>query len=192
MQLNSEAFSWAACGEMPILKGSKFCRVSNSQCLNMVRQTRSTQCCEYIHLTTILIVTTDGMIAQYRDTTSLSAASKREVQNLQNWIDGTGCLDRSESSYLQYSDDLVNLASSGDTSTAYTESAVEECVYWLETLLARVREPPPVFARDFNYNFFPDTNNKANSYFSIIRSSRKFGSAASGSRQMTTCSSWAR
>jgi hypothetical protein len=103
-----------------------------------------------------ITVTTDVMIAQYRDTTSLPAASKREVQNLQNWVDGTGCLDRSESSYLQYSDDLVNLANSGDTSTAYTESAVEECVYWLETLLAKVREPPPVFAGDFNYyNFFP-------------------------------------
>ncbi|KAI0198128.1 hypothetical protein F4808DRAFT_452216 [Astrocystis sublimbata] len=80
----------------------------------------------------------DGMMSQYRATTSLPAASQREVQNLQNWIDGTGCLDRSESSYLQYSGDLVSLSSSGDTSTEYIEMAVEECVYWLEIMLGRI------------------------------------------------------
>ncbi|KAI1360145.1 hypothetical protein F5Y08DRAFT_55435 [Xylaria arbuscula] len=80
----------------------------------------------------------DGMIAQYRGITSLPASSKREVQNLQHWIDGTGSIDRTESSYLMYSSDLVNIAGSGDTSTEYAEAAVEECVYWLETLLARI------------------------------------------------------
>ncbi|KAJ2992672.1 hypothetical protein NUW58_g2091 [Xylaria curta] len=80
----------------------------------------------------------DDMIAQYRGTTSLPNASGREVQNLQNWIDATSSLDRSESSYLQHKYDLVNIASSGDTSTAYTEAAVEECVYWIEVLLTRV------------------------------------------------------
>ncbi|KAI0415716.1 hypothetical protein F5X98DRAFT_209952 [Xylaria grammica] len=79
----------------------------------------------------------DGMIAQYRGTMSLPAASKREIDNLQNWINGTGSLDRSESSYLQYAD-LVNISGSGDNSAAYTESVVEECIFWLETLLARV------------------------------------------------------
>ncbi|RWA07041.1 hypothetical protein EKO27_g8068 [Xylaria grammica] len=78
-----------------------------------------------------------GMIAQYRGTMSLPAASKREIDNLQNWINGTGSLDRSESSYLQYAD-LVNISGSGDNSAAYTESVVEECIFWLETLLARV------------------------------------------------------
>ncbi|KAK5630672.1 hypothetical protein RRF57_006387 [Xylaria bambusicola] len=80
----------------------------------------------------------DGMIAQYRGITSLPASSKREVQNLQHWIDGTGSIDRTESSYLMYSSDLVNIAGSGDTSTEYAEAAAEECVYWLETLLARI------------------------------------------------------
>ncbi|KAI0547664.1 hypothetical protein F4679DRAFT_359081 [Xylaria curta] len=80
----------------------------------------------------------DEMIVQYRNTMALPASSQREVQNLQNWIDGTGSLDRSESSYLRYSSDLVNLASYRDNFTTYIESAVEECLYWLEILLARI------------------------------------------------------
>ncbi|KAJ2990470.1 hypothetical protein NUW58_g2934 [Xylaria curta] len=80
----------------------------------------------------------DDMIVQYRHTMALPASSQREVQNLRNWIGGTGSLDRSESSYLQYSSDLVNLSGSGDNFTTYIESAIEECLYWLEIMLARV------------------------------------------------------
>ncbi|KAI8625882.1 hypothetical protein F5Y19DRAFT_240139 [Xylariaceae sp. FL1651] len=82
----------------------------------------------------------DDMIAQHRNTMALPASSQHEVQNLRNWIDGTGSLgslDRTESSYLQYSGDLVNIAGSGDYFMTYIESAVEECLHWLEIMLAR-------------------------------------------------------
>ncbi|KAK6082986.1 hypothetical protein SCUP515_02220 [Seiridium cupressi] len=77
------------------------------------------------------------MIDQYRRIASMPASRKREVRNLQNWVDGTACLDRGESSYLKCTDDLVDLAESGDTSISYTESAVEDCTFWLETLFAK-------------------------------------------------------
>ena len=46
---------------------------------------------------------------------SFNPASRRDVQSLQNWVDGTGCLAREEAEYLAHHRELVSLAPTGDS-----------------------------------------------------------------------------
>ncbi|KAI1176732.1 hypothetical protein F4777DRAFT_239452 [Nemania sp. FL0916] len=80
----------------------------------------------------------DGMLDKCRGIAYLPSSRQRDVQNLKNWVDGTACLDRHESSYLDHKDDLVNTAEYLEKSTAYTESLVEECVILLEKFIPKV------------------------------------------------------
>jgi hypothetical protein len=41
---------------------------------------------------------------------SLDAAEARDVQSLQNWLDGTGCVAREETAYLTHTRELASLA----------------------------------------------------------------------------------
>ena len=54
----------------------------------------------------------------------LKEAEARDVESLQNWLDGTGCLDREESTYLSHKD-LVSLAPLGDSAQLQLEAWVE-------------------------------------------------------------------
>ncbi|RHZ62535.1 uncharacterized protein CDV56_102179 [Aspergillus thermomutatus] len=57
---------------------------------------------------------------------NIKTASARDVESLQNWLDGTGCLARKESAYLEHNHDLASLASAGDTATLRIETWVED------------------------------------------------------------------
>ena len=62
----------------------------------------------------------------------LDPAKPRNVQSLQNWLNGTGCLVREEAAYLAHSKDLISLAPSGDSALLQLEVWVEEkliCFY---------------------------------------------------------------
>lgn len=60
---------------------------------------------------------------------NLGSAQRRDVESLQNWLNGTGCLAREETTYLAYRD-LASLASAGD-------SAITQLEAWVEAKLIR-------------------------------------------------------
>jgi hypothetical protein len=57
---------------------------------------------------------------------SFDPAQPRDVLSLQNWVNGTGSLDRKETAYLTQPRELVNLATSGDSATTQLETWVED------------------------------------------------------------------
>ena len=61
---------------------------------------------------------------------SLSPAEQRDVESLQNWLDGNGCLAKEESAYLTHYGELVSLAPTRD-------SAILQLETWVETRLIR-------------------------------------------------------
>ena len=60
---------------------------------------------------------------------SFGPAQQRDIESLQNWLSGTGCLAREETAYLKYRE-LICLASTGD-------GAIVQLETWVETLLIR-------------------------------------------------------
>ena len=57
---------------------------------------------------------------------SLNPAPWRDVQSLQNWLDGTGCLAREETEYLTHQRELVSLAPAGDSALLQLEAWIED------------------------------------------------------------------
>jgi len=78
-------------------------------------------------------------LAQSRQTLSMPRSRPREVRNLKNWTEGTGCLSRHETAYLNAEDDLANLTGSTDIAIAYSESVVEDCLFWLDHWIGKAR-----------------------------------------------------
>lgn len=66
---------------------------------------------------------TDAFLERHRRALSYSTAPARPVSTLWNWVDGTGCVARAETAYLEHGEDLVSLATPEDN-----------IVTWLETL----------------------------------------------------------
>lgn len=58
-------------------------------------------------------------------------AQERDVESLQHWLDGTGCLAREERKYLTHHRELVSLAPAGD-------SAIVQLEAWVETKFIRL------------------------------------------------------
>ena len=52
-------------------------------------------------------------------------AQQRDVNSLQNWVNGTGYLAREETVYLTHHHELVSLAPGGDSAIVKLESWVE-------------------------------------------------------------------
>lgn len=57
---------------------------------------------------------------------SFGPARERDIQSLQNWLDGTGCLAREETTYLSHKGELVSLAPAGDSAVVQFETWVED------------------------------------------------------------------
>lgn len=57
---------------------------------------------------------------------SLNPAPRRDVQSLQNWLNGTGCLAREETEYLTHQNELISLASRGDSALLQLEGWIED------------------------------------------------------------------
>lgn len=81
---------------------------------------------------------------------SLSPAQQRDVESLQNWLDGSGCLTQEESAYLAHHGELVSLAPAGDRATLQFEA-------WVEDKLIR-------FGRNFRKGRFHNISNDPNVY----------------------------
>lgn len=61
---------------------------------------------------------------------SLDAAKTRDIESLQNWLDGTGCIAREETAYLTHTRELASLAPPKD-------SALLTFEVWVENQLMR-------------------------------------------------------
>ena len=67
------------------------------------------------------------------------SADPRDVQNLQNWVDGTGCIVREETAYLQSNEELLTLRHSYDSAVTWLETIVEDSIIRLHSCFGRVR-----------------------------------------------------
>ncbi|KAK0703661.1 hypothetical protein B0T26DRAFT_744402 [Lasiosphaeria miniovina] len=56
----------------------------------------------------------------------LAPANERDVESLQNWVDGMGCIARAETAYLSHGEELVCLAPAGDQALLQLETWVED------------------------------------------------------------------
>ena len=66
----------------------------------------------------------DALVKRTTEAMRLPAASDRNISSLLNWVNGTGSISRSETSFLQRSD-LCALGASNNQGLAGTKSAVE-------------------------------------------------------------------
>lgn len=57
---------------------------------------------------------------------SLNTAQPRDIQSLQNWLGGNGCLAEEECAYLALCGDLACLAPAGDNAMLQLEAWVED------------------------------------------------------------------
>ncbi|KAI1740752.1 hypothetical protein F4680DRAFT_447607 [Xylaria scruposa] len=71
----------------------------------------------------------DQFIEKTNRVLSFGSAQPRDIESLQNWLDGTGCLAREETEYLS-SRDLMSLAPTADNATMILET-------WIEAKLIR-------------------------------------------------------
>ncbi|GAB1317148.1 hypothetical protein MFIFM68171_07358 [Madurella fahalii] len=71
----------------------------------------------------------DSLLERSHRIMSLKKAPAYDTRNLQNWVIGTGSLDRDETSYLGH-EDLVSLVPPGDNATARLESWIENALIW--------------------------------------------------------------
>ena len=85
---------------------------------------------------------TDGMIERSHRVFALQDASVRDIGSIQNWIEGTGCVAREETAFLEREDDLVNLASPRDYAIASLEPVIETIVMYLCKWFKRVSRLP--------------------------------------------------
>lgn len=67
-------------------------------------------------------------------------ARRRDVESLQNWLDGTGCLAREEAAYLTHHRELVSLAPAGDNAIIQLEAWVEDKLIRFYRGFRKVRE----------------------------------------------------
>jgi hypothetical protein len=69
---------------------------------------------------------------------ALQDAPKRDIGSIQNWIEGTGCIARDESAFLEKENDIVNLASPRDYAIANLEPVIETIVMYFCKWLKKV------------------------------------------------------
>ncbi|KAI1074283.1 hypothetical protein F5B20DRAFT_574195 [Whalleya microplaca] len=68
----------------------------------------------------------DQLIERNHRVHSLEPARARSISNLQNWIDGTGCIAREETAYLGHSEELISIANSDDSAMVWLETLIED------------------------------------------------------------------
>lgn len=72
---------------------------------------------------------------------SLIPAQSRDVESLQNWLSGNGCLAEEESAYLSHHRELVSLSPAGDSAVMQLETWVENRLIHLWNNFRKVWSP---------------------------------------------------
>jgi hypothetical protein len=70
----------------------------------------------------------DDLIERNHRILSFEAARPRAILNLQNWVNGNGCIAREETAYLDHSKELLGVASPDETVMIGLETMVEDCL----------------------------------------------------------------
>jgi hypothetical protein len=78
------------------------------------------------------------MIRDYHHVLQLPNAAKRDVTSIRNWIEGTGCIARAESEFLERQDDMANLAGTFDNAVHYVEVVAEKIAFRISTHVKKV------------------------------------------------------
>lgn len=73
---------------------------------------------------------TDAFVQRCHQTLSYKHSSSKDITSLRNWVEGTGCLDKDETMYLEQEKELITLTSSNDF-------AIDRLEDWVERLLIR-------------------------------------------------------
>ncbi|KAH7089886.1 hypothetical protein FB567DRAFT_312317 [Paraphoma chrysanthemicola] len=89
----------------------------------------------------------DNFIERSTRAINSELANPRDVQSLQNWVNGNGCLSWGETEYLTHCNDLQSLADSQDSAVTRSESLVEYALVYLLKYF-RNRDKYPNLSRD--------------------------------------------
>ncbi|RDA84140.1 hypothetical protein CP532_0115, partial [Ophiocordyceps camponoti-leonardi (nom. inval.)] len=73
---------------------------------------------------------------------SFPPAHQRDVESLQNWLSGTGCVARDETAYLSHNEELMSLAPEDDSALLGIETWVEDKLIRFFRGFRNVRVPP--------------------------------------------------
>ena len=69
------------------------------------------------------------------------AASHRDRANLQNWVDGNGCIARDETEYLARTGDIVSVACPDDSAVMWLGLLAEDGRVYFRECFGQVRNP---------------------------------------------------
>lgn len=81
----------------------------------------------------------DSFIERSTRAINSELANPRDVQSLQNWVNGNGCLGWGETEYLTHCNDLQSLADSQDSAVTRSESLVENTLVCILKYFRTVR-----------------------------------------------------
>jgi hypothetical protein len=81
----------------------------------------------------------DSFIERSTRAINSGLANPRDVQSLQNWVNGNGCLSWGETEYLTHCNDLQSLADSQDRAVTRSESLVENALVRMLKYFRNVR-----------------------------------------------------
>ncbi|KAI1357171.1 hypothetical protein F5Y08DRAFT_354660 [Xylaria arbuscula] len=95
----------------------------------------------------------DALIKRNCEVLSYEPASRRDIMNLRNWVDGNGCIARDETTYLIRADDLLSVAHPDDSAMASLGALVEDCWAYLRVHLNK--NPELSISRDPRVHIFP-------------------------------------
>ncbi|KAM4057150.1 hypothetical protein HRG_014836 [Hirsutella rhossiliensis] len=95
----------------------------------------------------------DALVERNRRVIGFEAASRRDITNLRNWVDGNGCIAREETAYLAQTEDLLSVAVTDDSAMTWIGALVEDGrVYFREHFSKNSRFS---ISRDPNVHIFP-------------------------------------
>jgi hypothetical protein len=93
-------------------------------------------CCRDLYLT----LWTDALVERNSKILSYIPARPRDIRSLQNWINGTACLARDETTYLTNYNDLTHVTSPCDDGLAERlETWIEDKLVYISSVLRKVR-----------------------------------------------------
>jgi hypothetical protein len=89
--------------------------------------------------TSILTNDADELIERNRRILGYEPPKPRDVLNLQNWINGNGCIAREETAYLDHSKDLLSISFREDSAVTWLEALVEYGLFLLRQRSSQVK-----------------------------------------------------
>jgi hypothetical protein len=84
---------------------------------------------------------TDALLERNRQVLGFESALDRDVVNLQNWVDGNGCIAREETAYLARAEDLLRVVSPDDNAVTWLGALVADSRVYFRERFGQVRNP---------------------------------------------------